>query len=309
MKKMIILLILLSFQAWSQSDCGFSINFSNVTAAGLTSDQNLNQTITLNRSLLSPLLNCIDYRFYFGKGNANSYSRMAFNTQGESLNYNLFSTANQSGLLKDYNDATSTSEYLSGSALLRLTNYNETFYVYLPAITTSNFKRAGTYTDIVPINIYNIKLGGQPNFQKVQNLTLSFVIPQFLHLSIVPEGGTFDVNATALTMDFGSLDLNKELGADLRVVSNTSYQVKLSSQNNGNLKNTSLNSLVSYQLKVGSNTINLTNSATTPVSVASGSLVTSSAGDRYNIKVKITETNLRPAGAYQDLITITTIAN
>src|SRR5690606_8520894 len=100
----------------------------------------------------------------------------------------------------------------------------------------------------------------------------------------------------------------QEKGADLRVVSNGPYRLKVSSQNNGKLKR-SQGDTISYSLRVNNQSVTLSSSATGPVNIGQGDC-TSEAGDRYNLKVKITEnTSQKAAGIYQDVITITAIAN
>jgi hypothetical protein len=92
------------------------------------------------------------------------------------------------------------------------------------------------------------------------------------------------------------------------VVANGSYVIKVSSQNNGQLKLSS-GDLISYSLRVNGSPVNLSGSSGNPVQIGSGD-ATSNAGDLYNLKVKITESTAnKAAGMYQDIVTITAIAN
>jgi hypothetical protein len=105
------------------------------------------------------------------------------------------------------------------------------------------------------------------------------------------------------------LSQHQEKGADLRVMSNGPYQIKMSSLNNGKLKNSQNIETISYALRINGSNVALFNSAGNPVTIGSGT-ATSAAGDRYNLKIKILEnTTQKSAGLYQDVLTITAIAN
>lgn len=304
MKILILILMGLSFNAYSQN-CVYYLNMQNATVEVLDNSQVIQQPFTLSRSN-SNNSSCQNYRMFFSKGLSNNYQRRAYSLNGNSLLYNLHRTVNQSSILKDKNDAVAVNEYLEGAAPIKDTTYTNNYFISVPG-KTGNSIPAGYYYDAVQASLYTVN-DGVLIFETNANLSLLFYVTQVVQVSIVDEGGTFDAGSTSKVLDFGFLTQNAEKGADLRVVSNGSYQLKISSQNNGQLK-LSAGDLISYSLKVNGATINLASSAGTPVQIGTGS-ATSNAGNLYNLKVKILEaTTNKSAGMYQDILTITAIAN
>lgn len=306
MKFVLLIFMAFSFSAFAQ-DCQYQLGMINTVIQVLDSSQVIQQSFNVERpNTGSGSSKCNNYRVFFSTGLANSYSRRAYTLFGSSLNYNLHRASNQAGVLKSRNDAATTNEYISGSAPSRNHTYNNSFFISVPGKSTSNIA-SGYYYDVVQASIYTID-NGNLTFEMNDNLTLLFYVNQTLQVSIIDEGGTFDAGSTSKVLDFGFLTQNAVKGADLRVVSNGSYQIRVSSQNNGQLK-LSAGDLIAYSLTVNGSSVNLSSSAGSPVQIGSGD-ATSSAGDLFNLKVKITEaTTNKSAGMYQDILTITAIAN
>src|SRR5690606_26923039 len=150
-----ILMFFTSAPVFSQW-CDYSINLdSYVPATVSTVSQTLSHSLSLTRGQNSSDPNCSNYNLYFAKGNANSYQRRAY-SGSYSLPYNLYRQSNLSSILKDYGDA-SSGEYVVGYAPNKHTPYTSTWYVGVPSIY-ENFEtaRAGVYTDVLPINIYQV---------------------------------------------------------------------------------------------------------------------------------------------------------
>lgn len=307
MKFFILLLVFTSLKVFSQTDCEYRSNINNVTVEVLDNSQVIQQTLTLYRDNTgSGSGKCDNYRIFFSKGLANNYQRKAYSMFGNSINYNLHRSVNQSGVLKDRNDAVTSNEYLEGQAPSRNTPYMNSFFISVPGQANSSFV-SGLYYDVIQASIYSIQ-NGVPYFERTDNMTLFFYINQRLQVSIVDEGGSFDAGSTSKVLDFGFLTQNAEKGADVRVLSNGAYQLKISSQNNGQLK-LSEGDLITYALRVNGSNVNLSGSSSAPVQIGSGT-ATSTSGDLYNLKVKIIEdTKNKTAGMYQDILTITAIAN
>lgn len=304
MKKLIyILFALTSFSSFA--DCFYQMRINNAAIVVTDNSQVIQQMVYLERWNPSNT-NCRDYRIFFSKGLAYNYQRKAFTLWGLPLNYNLHKSSNQSGILKERNDALNSNEYLEGNMAERNRLYTDSFFISVPGHSNTTMK-SGYYYDVVQASMYSLT-NGSLDFERAENFSLVFYINQNVHVSIIDEGGNFDSGSTSKVLDFGYLTQNAEKGADVRVLSNGSYQLKISSQNNGTLK---LNeaSRIAYSLRVNGSPVNLSSSSGTPVEIGSGE-ATSNAGDLYNLKVKITEdTQNKAAGLYQDIITITAIAN
>lgn len=251
---------------------------------------------------------CSYYRIFLGKGLANSYQRKAFTFPSDTVNYNLHQLANLSGILKDFGDASSSNEFLEGTANSKDTPYNARFYVSVPSLSAQNFPRGGHYWDNVQVSIYSRNNKGQWIFEDTSSFNILMVVPKKIEVSLIEEGGSFDASSTTKTLDFGNITQYEELGADLRVVSNTPYKVKMSSSNNGVIR-MNANSAISYTMKVNGSAVSLGSSSSSPVTIGTGDKTTTS-GDRFNLRVQISEdANDKHAGIYQDFITITAIAN
>lgn len=306
MKFLILFLMSFSFNLLAQ-DCRYNLNIFNAAIEVLDSSQVIQQPFSLERSWTgSGSFKCNNYRVFFGKGLANNYQRRAFTIFGSSYSYNLHRGVNQSGVLKERNDAVTSNEYIEGSAPNRSQTYTNNFFISVPGKASGTWS-SGYFYDVVQVALYSVD-NGVLTYETTNNLTLLFYINQTVQVSIVDEGGTFDASATSKVLDFGYLTQNAEKGADLRVVSNGSYQIRISSQNNGQMK-LGQSDQIAYSLRVNGSNVNLSSSASSPVQIGSGN-ATGSSGALYNLKVKITEnTQNKSAGMYQDILTITAIAN
>jgi spore coat protein U-like protein len=286
-------------------DCDYSVNYGQVTAQVLETKQTLQQSITLTRGQHSPYGICGNYQFYFGKGSAQSYQRHAVSANGHVVKYNLHQNINLNGVLKEQPDALNPQEYVSLNAPDRFVNYHAPFYFSLPDLITQNYPPKGIYNDNVQVVIWT---NNEPGFvfDKATNLAVTIVVPTRLDISLVDVGGGFDASSTSKVFDFGNITENQEKSGDLRVLSNTPYELKMTSQNSGLLKKGS--SSINYMLTVNNIPVSLTGSA--PVSFASGTGTSGINGESFNVRVKIIEnTSGKPSGLYQDVITITAIAN
>lgn len=305
MIKYFILLALATNVALAAPDCNLNLTLTNATVQATSTEQVIQQNFTVYRQ--HPNNNrCATYVLYFGKGLANSYQRKAYNSNNQPYDYNLHNNINKIGILKDKNDAQNLNEVVIGSTPNSNSTYSGSFFVSIPATGTNPV--AGTFTDNVQVQVYRANSVNDQNLEEVETFTITIIIPTLLNISLVDEGGTFNASSTSRVMDFGILQQNAELGADLMVMSNTPYQIKFSSANDGVLKNQT--SSYAYEMKVNSNVVSLGTSAANPVTVATSTNASNSTGDRYNVRVKMTDSpENKAAGLYQDTITITAIAN
>jgi hypothetical protein len=290
-----------------QAGCDYNISLSNATIQIGSAAQVNQQDFNISRDV-GANGRCGEYRIFFSKGLANSYQRNAFSVNGSSLNYNLHQNINMNGILKEKNDALSSTEFITGIMSQPDTNYANNFFISAPSLASLNATSAGTYTDNIQVALYGYNPNSQKySFARVTTFTVTFIVSKKVDISVVDEGAAYDHSSTSKVLDFGLLEMNAERGADVRVVSNTPYQVQLSSTNNGVLKLGT--STISYQMKSNGANINLLSSQTAPVTIGSGTM-TQTTGDRYNLKFKIIEdVDNKSSGLYQDVITITAIAN
>ncbi len=309
MKTILLLMgILYSSFLLATPECDYHFSLSNATIEITEGAQVIEQKLSIWRGQNSPDGRCSRYRVFFSKGLANDYQRQAKSIWGRSLNYNLHKSVNQVGILKDINDAVNSNEFLEGVAPHKFTTYRDEFFISVPGLKGSNIV-SGLYYDNLQVTIYGYnESSGKYLFEETTTFTFLTFIPKRVQVSIIDEGGSFDPSSTSKTLDFGLLSQNQEKSADIRVVSNGSYRLKLSSQNNSKLKQ-GQGETIAYSLNVNGNNVSLATSSANPVTIGSGG-TTSEAGDRYNLRIKILEnTTHKSAGVYQDAITITAIAN
>jgi len=305
MKALIFFFLFTLLNSVFADDCDFNLQIGNSTILITETTQVVPLDLSINRGGHSNSPKCHQYRIFFGKGNANSYQRKAYSLFLKSINYNLHKNINLSGILKEFGDALNSNEYLEGTSPNIYTTYTNRFYVAVPGTNDLNTP-SGYYWDNVQVQIYGYNpSNGQLYFDQSATLTVFFIVQNRLSISLVDEGAPHDANATSKVMDFGTITQGEEQGVDLRVVSNSSYEVRVSSQNSGDLKGPE-SATIDYELRVNGAAINLAGSAQR--TIGNGDQ-TDSAGDRYNLKVKITgATQNLPSGLYQDVVTITASA-
>lgn len=310
MKKTLILsTMLFSTTLWADYKCDYSLNLSNAAIMLTDVQQVVQQEMQISRGQRSANGVCTQYFIFFGKGQANNYQRKAFTQTRKSINYNLHRLINLSGTLKDFNDALNNNEYVSGTAETKLTPYTNRLFISLPGVDSQNSPISGTYTDNVQARLYSYdSIRSRYTLEQSLNFAISIYVNRKIQISLIDEGGTFDPNSTVKVLDFGNLAQGQELGADLRIVSNTPYRVALSSQNNSRIVHAK-GDAVTYSLKSNGGTLSLASSASRPVTLGEGCETTTS-GDRYNLRIKILDSiENKSSGLYQDVITITATAN
>ncbi len=301
-----LFLFLLMASGYAEATCDHTITLSNATIQIQNAIQVVQVNYTIRREDPSNG-RCSRYRLYFTKGIANSYQREAANTGGQRADYNLHQNIQMSGILKDRNDANSGTEYIAGNTPDEKVDYTGSFFISVPGLSAQGSLSGGTYTDNIQIRVFSLDNNSNHEPEEVQPFSVNLLVNTTMEISLVDEGGSHNASSTAKILNFGNLSTNQEMGADIMVSSNFSYQVRLSSLNNGNMKRGSQN--LAYQLRVNNTAYSMTSSASTPVTVATGA-ATGTNPARYNVKVKITgATTGLVAGDYEDTITITAIAN
>jgi len=300
--RILVLALLFPLRALADGYCDVSMSLGNFTTSIQDVAQVLPHTMTLDHDENSN--NCRNYNLYFAKGQANSYQRQAYQN-GNALPYNLYRTVSLGNILKDYGDA-GASEYLTLSAPNSNVNYTATWYVEVKSKNTLFSVPPGTYTDTLPVNVYNVRSNGNIDYQGSRWMTLSFVVPRYAEVSVVPVNQAHDPSSTVYIMDFGTMVPQEELQADLRVKANVPYGMTVSSSNGGFLRKTPNTTQVPYQMQIGSS------GWFTPPTYAywlgqenSGS---SQSGRRYNIKVRLGNFGTLDDGDYDETITIAVTA-
>jgi spore coat protein U-like protein len=256
--------------------------------------------------------NCDNFFLAFTKGWSGNYNRRAFNLRNSNLlYYNLYKNNNQIGVLKEPNDITSSNEVLFGT-IAKNTNINLSYYFTMSPINANTPPLSGTYIDVIQVQSYSGTYSNIKKFQGYRDLYIYLNVAKFVSLSLIDSGGAYDAGRVSKTLDFGEIEENETLGFDVRIVSNSGYILKISSSNNGLLKRTGASgarSEVNYDFYANNTKKSLSSSAGNPVSLDSGTGVTSSGGALVPIKVVIGNVTDKDSGTYQDYLTLSVISN
>jgi spore coat protein U-like protein len=291
----------LSFNLYAQN-CNYNVNVNFFSGAITNVEQMVAHEISVSRPGNTPGPNCGDYRIYAGKGQANSYDRKAYNGSNF-VSYNIYTNVSGGAIVKDFPDA-GAGEFLSGSVPQPNTPVPTEFFVRIPDILSIFATPAGVYTDVIPFNVYAVRNNGRVEFQTQRFMTLSINIPRYAELSLVSQNAPHDSNSTVYTMDFGTLQSNTELSADLIVVGNVGFSVMMSSLNGSRLMNQQAS--VPYQIKVGQAPYLSLSPAGAHFQTAMRYSGTQVQGVRYPLRVRLGQVSSQlPTGLYQDTITVT----
>lgn len=297
-------LLMISFSAFGQ-DCQFqfdqnqiNVNFNGST---LTTFFNIN---VQRPSSGSPSDVCERVAFFFGTGNANSYQRKVFKN-GQTIGYTL-ENISPNGTLKSLNDHSGENEFLS-TYINRGENKVIQGLFKMPAQNMPG--GAGHYQDVVNVTVVGYKSNTNYRVGMTKQLVINVQTTTSMELSIVPVGASHNSSSTSATLNFGELTTGKELGADLMVKSNTGYRVRVGSTQNGSFKHNNQQVFIPYEFHFANSLINLSGTNGNPVSVASKSSGSDSAGDRYNMRVKVGNSAGKPLGEYSDTISVSIISN
>lgn len=241
----------------------------------------------------------------FSRGCATTYDRRMI-LGANTLRYQLFKDAGLSKVLKDFPDAASPDEFISGS-FPEGTNLTQafTYYVQIPLdlATQPALKPKGTYTDMFIVRVFNEAVPSSTAVVKTSTVRISTTIPKIIEISLVDTGASFNPSQTTRTVDFGTIVEGASQGFDLKVRTNAGFSVKFSSRNRGSLKHSmsSVRTKVPYSLKVNQ----VPKDLSTAVVVATGSGQTALEGVANSVLFTVASPASSIAGQYSDFITVT----
>ena len=302
MKKLLLLILLLS--KLSLADCGITIVASSIP---ISYNQNFNfQAVTI--SVTKAKNPACDIGVTFTAGGGATYGARRMLNGSATLGYQLYQDSALTHVLKDFPDLTSTNDFfLVSFPVGKKLSQTLTYYIKIPPNTLS-LNPAGSYLDNFTIKAYEgSNFSSYSTVDHVAAVNVSATIPKMVTLSMVGAGQAFDPNSTSQSLSFGTLTNGAVLGFDLLVQSNAGFAITFSSQHNGVLQNSSpqINTVVGYGVQVDGSARSLNSSATTPITVATGSGQTSINGNRHNVAVTIGSVDATMAGTYSDNITVT----
>lgn len=300
--KYLVLVFIVSFTAWGQN-CKYKIKASNFVGQVGSSEQVIAHSFTVSRN--NNNANCENFRAFFSKGDANSYNRQAYKG-GTGIDYNVYAESGMNNILKDFGDA-NTGEFITGNLPQNKEDYSFDLYAQIVDFDSVFSSGFGKFRDRIQINVYSVSTNGTLIYQKSKNLNIRINVPKFVEISLGPVGSTHDPSQTQYIMNFGTIQNNESLAANLIVKGNVGFDINVSSQNGGRLENGA--SFINYLISLGSSgDISLAN-AGQQYFMDSRCTATSETGESFPINVTIGTLSANPAaGNYEDTVTITVSA-
>lgn len=256
---------------------------------------------------------CRDFHITFTTGNSPDYNRYLILQGGGSTNldYNLFTKQNQNNILKDHPSAVK-SEVLEEKFKKNEVVLSGTFEAGLAAPPSIAALEAGSYQDTVTMKVYKGNFNGSQVLSTTEDVIVSIEVPTSIELSIVDSGSTFILGNKNRSIDFGVIDSTvKTEDFDLLVQSNSSFTIKASSVNDGELAHsTSPSYKIPYSFFVNNIQQSLSGSSGSPIQIGVGSGSTSNPdGERFPLRVEISNSTNTLSGVYADAIQITVETN
>lgn len=219
-----------------------------------------------------------------------------------------------------YKQANTSSEILSNSPITGTVNNTGTsfsYYTYINPATNFAALVPGTYSGNYGITLAQTVNGNIDNSaDKSQVIQIIFGVNPpnpVVNISLLPSGTTtFNISATAYTLDFVTLSEGAERDFNVVIQYNTKYKIGFKSPTNlGKLKNTSGAATIDYEMNVENTGYFTLNTEKFPAVTTDSSVAVNqpTATKFFNVKVRINNVpgNVvgKPSGDYSDKVTIT----
>ncbi len=240
-------------------------------------------------------------------------SSRVFSGRRYDIDYQVYDSAkNPPSIVTSKNETTSSQTLIVGRFSETVNDeYVATNVIDLSALP-GDFATSGTYSASATVELYS---GTFPKGKRKATATLTpkLVVADIIDACVVPEGYSFDYTAADIDIDFGTLDAGETRTVDLIARSNTSYSLKVQSQNGAMVLQPTdgfpplPTDFVNYEFYVNNKKVGL--SAGQDVTIVTGARATRAAGQRYRLKTKILAYDNPSAGNYMDILTVTISKN
>jgi len=269
------------------------------------------QTVNFQVTSIANALGCNYYVTLSAGLSGNMNQRELARGAGERLDYNVYTTAGKTNILKD--NSAGASNHIVGSfpalaSVLQTANHSLHWTIEPEQIFVTS---ATQFADNnLTIRLYAEVLLGIYAVADTKTISFRAKAESSVDLSLVNTGGSFSSSDTNQTVDFGTLTSGEQLAFDTIIRSNAAnYSVSMQSQNSQSMVHTgSMGATIPYLINFNGSNINL--SSGNSVQVTSSSAITGSGGARFPTSFTIgTLTGAETAGTYQDIITVTISAN
>ncbi|WP_374076896.1 spore coat protein U domain-containing protein [Bdellovibrio bacteriovorus] len=239
----------------------------------------------------------------FDYGSSSSATNRSLKVGSDQWPFQLSKNASGTQVLKRIPDVSSNSDVVTGF-LAAGNNDQQVNVSYWALLDTSNpWLRFGNYTETITATLYRGTISSYSLIDS-RSINFNYNAPKRVDISVVSTGGSFNINDTTETMNFGALSSGVTRSCDVVLKFNAGYMLYASSANNGRLKHQTLSQYIPYTISFRGSAVNLNGSSSSPVQVlrelgrspASGLVIPVSA----TIGTVASQT-----GTYQDTITLT----
>ena len=256
-----------------------------------------NRTYPFMLKFNSDIADCTNIFLTFTSSNTSSYNGKFRSAGVLTIPYIISSDQNGSFPIKSYSTLSNAEKFTPIK--------NTQLYINLDGVTDEYSLPFGVHTDTFNFFVYRGTNVSSAVLLNGFTVAATINVPPRIDLSLVDTGASFNLNDTVQNLNFGELEENEQLSADLVIRSNGKYTISLSSQNSWALLNSIQNDRITYSFYLndqrldGPGSSNIIYDAFQNNSFANREL-------RYRLMVKIGPTEGRASGNYSDVIVVTT---
>ncbi|MBV2167148.1 MAG: hypothetical protein KUL82_00465 [Bdellovibrio sp.] len=246
-----------------------------------------------------------DFFMTFDYGQGNSYNNRTLRRGSDVWPLQISKNSSGTEVLKNIQDVSSMNDVLSGT-LSAGSNDRQVGVSYWVLLNMANpWLSAGLYQDTFVVHLYKGSPWGVYSLVESRSVGITFQAPKKADISLVPSGGSFNLNDTTEVLNFGELTEGSIRSCDAVLKYNAGYILKASSANEGRLKHQTMPEYISYQIRFNGSLFNLSGTASSPRQIFRELGRSPASGLSIPISVKVGSVSGKRSGSYQDVITLT----
>lgn len=240
----------------------------------------------------------------FDYGSSSSYLNRSMKANGDSWPFQVSKNSTGTMILRNFPDVAGNNDVLNGVLAAR-NNDQQVTVSYWAILDPSNpWLRFGNYSEVLTARLYRGDLSNY-SFVDSKSITFNYNAPKKVDISVVPSGGTFNINATTEILNFGTLSSGITRTCDVILKYNAGYILKASSLNEGRLKHQTLNQYIPYAISFRGINVNLNGSSNAPIQVLRELGRSPASGLVIPVAATIGSFGGAQTGIYKDTITLT----
>ncbi len=245
-----------------------------------------------------------NYFLTFDYGSSSSFESRSLKKGAYTWPYQVYKDSGGSQILKSFPDGANCSNFICGT-LAKGSFYQTASNPYSIVIDDSNLWRsAGTYRDSLIVRLYS-GTPGSYTYVASATMNLTFDSRTKFDLSVVPTGGSFNLNQTSYLMKFPGMTTGMQRTADIILKYNAGAKLFAWSSNGGKLKHVNETDMIDYTFNLNGSNISI------PwwTQVASKTGTSPASGSVNPVVITIGNTSGKAQGTYKDTINLVVQSN